>query len=261
MKFCPNCGNKVNPKDNVCSNCGYRLKKPSSDNVNSGSQNSSQFPTRTIHQNTQLPKKKHTAYKVFITLGLLAVLGEGGYIAYQHFNQSSSSQVIQSTSSSSNSSNSSASTSSAESNQASDSNSTSQSNGYWNSDKESKFESFFADWSAGMNQDYTKYTGGQLRTASGSEFPAMFDRFDVNDKPVTIGLSKNGEGNNDYNVVAIYNHNSHTAPAAGHITYFFAFHNGEPVVLVDQTTNGDRIKATVTENKKLSDGFDRIANE
>lgn len=257
MKFCPNCGNKVNPENNVCSNCGYRLKqKNTGESQQPAQQAQGQYPSRsTMHSNNQqVPKKKHTAYKVFITLGILAVLGEGGYIAYQHFNQSSSSQMMTTSSSSSSTNNS----TSGESSQASSS--SSQSNGYWNNEKEAKFESFFADWSRGMDQDYTKYTGGQLKTASGSEFPAMFDRFDVNDQPVSIGLSNNGEGNNDYNVVAMYNYNKPGAPGTMHITYFFAFHNGEPVVLVDQSTNGSRIKATVTENKKLSDGFAQIAN-
>ncbi|QNQ82875.1 DUF4767 domain-containing protein [Lactobacillus sp. PV012] len=258
MKFCPNCGNKVKPEDNVCSNCGYRLKQKS----NQASQpNSDSYPapaTRTEISRQSPSKKKHTAYKVFITLGILAVLGEGGYIAYQHFNQSSTSQ-IESSANSTNSSSSVTKTSSGKSSQ--ESTTTSQSSGYWNSEKEAKFESFFADWAAGMNQNYTKYTGGQLRTDSGSEFPKMFDRFDVNDEPVSIGMSENGEGNNDYNVVAMYNYNKPGAPGTLHITYFFAFHNGNPVVLVDQSTNGDRIKATETENKKLSEGFVRIANE
>lgn len=256
MKFCPNCGNKVNPEDNVCSNCGYRLKPSNTDNVGQPTQqqNQVQYPTRSTQQNQQTPKKKHTAYKVFITLGILAVLGEVGYIAYQHLNQSSSSQIMSTSSSSSNASNATSGESSSQTK-----NSTSQNEGYWNNEKETKFESFFADWSRGMKQDYTKYTGGQLKTASGSEYPEMFDRFDVNDEPVSIGLSSDGKGNNDYNVVAMYNYNKPGAPGTGHITYFFAFHNGEPVVLVDQTTNGDRVKATVTENKKLSDGFAEIA--
>lgn len=88
------------------------------------------------------------------------------------------------------------------------------------------------------------------------DYPAGFDKFDVDD-PVSIGMDKDGCGSNDYKVVAIYNHGNYEF----HITYFFAFYNGQPVVLVDQTTNGDRIRAKVTNNQKLKAYFTRIAAE
>ena len=55
---------------------------------------------------------------------------------------------------------------------------------------------------------------------------------------------KDERGSNDYNVIAIYNYGNYEF----HVTYFFAFHNGQSVVLVNQTTNGDRIRVKVTNN-------------
>lgn len=44
------------------------------------------------------------------------------------------------------------------------------------------------------------------------------------------------------------------------ITYFFCFHNGKPVALVDQTRDGEP-SAHPTINQDIRDNFARIANE
>ena len=214
----------------------------------------------------QKPTKKSsgTFFKVFIGICILALLGEGGYLLYEHFNDNST-QTIQSdnnASQSSSAANSSTSrdnhdsdTTSSNAQASNSSDSTSNSNDDWNSSKQAKFDDFFDNWAEGMDQDYTKYSGSGTFKAGPTEYPTEFDRFDVDDQPVSIGMSKDGKGNYDYNVVGIYNHGD----GEFHITYFFTFHNGQPVVLVDQTTNGDRIKAKETDNKKLREGFARIA--
>ena len=61
-------------------------------------------------------------------------------------------------------------------------------------------------------------------------------------------------------MVAIYNHDSDRAPLEGHITYFFSFHDGKPIVLVDETTNGDKVMVKETANQDLINGFNSIAN-
>lgn len=109
-----------------------------------------------------------------------------------------------------------------------------------------------------MDQTYEKYDGsGQIKTAAGEEFPKDFDRVAVNGSKVSMSYSPNGKGDSDYNVVAIYNYDKNQG--ASHITYFFAFHNGQPIVLVDETTNGDTVEAKETENKDLINGFNDIA--
>ena len=280
MKFCPNCGHEVKPSDNVCGNCGHRLNPVKSDQVQKQAQqslNSNQpqepAPRRRAQQKAvkkQKPKQKSpkkssgTFFKVFIGLCILALLGEGGYLLYEHFNDNSTQTVQSDNNASQSSSEANSSTSHADhdtnttSNNAQASNSSdssSNSNDGWNSSKQAKFDNFFDNWADGMDQDYTKVNNNGTFKAGPAEYPAAFDKFDVDGEPVTIGMSRDGSGNKDYNVVAVYNHGNYEF----HITYFFAFHNGQPVVLVDQTTNGDRIEAKVTDNKKLREGFARIA--
>ncbi|WP_261976033.1 DUF4767 domain-containing protein [Lactiplantibacillus plantarum] len=67
-----------------------------------------------------------------------------------------------------------------------------------------------------------------------------------------------GKGTHEYNVVAIYNHDGTGPPLPNHITYFFAFRNGSPIVLVDQSRDGTPTLGE-TENVKLKEGFARIA--
>lgn len=128
----------------------------------------------------------------------------------------------------------------------------------WNSDKQDKLDDFFDEWADTMDQEYDKYDGsGQIKTAAGEEFPKDFNRVQVNGKKVSIAYEPDGRGNNEYNVVAIYNYDKDQG--ASHITYFFAFHDGQPIVLVDETTNGDYVQAKETANKDLINGFNAIA--
>lgn len=128
----------------------------------------------------------------------------------------------------------------------------------WNSEKQDKLDDFFDDWADSMDQEYDKYDGDeQLKTAAGEEFPKDFDRVQVNGQKVSMSYEPDGKGNSDYNVVAIYNYDK--GQAASHITYFFAFHDDQPIVLVDETTNGDYVQAKETANKDLINGFNAIA--
>lgn len=128
----------------------------------------------------------------------------------------------------------------------------------WDSEKQDKLDDFFDDWADSMDQEYKKYSGsGQIKTAAGEEFPKEFDRVKVNGQKVTMSYEPDGKGASDYNVVAIYNYDKNEA--ASHITYFFAFHNDQPIVLVDETTNGEYVQAKETANKDLINGFNAIA--
>lgn len=130
-------------------------------------------------------------------------------------------------------------------------------NSLWNASKDAKLETFVNRWSKTMNQDYQKYDGtNEIKTNTGMYYPRALSETVVDGQKGLVGWSSKGDGNYTYNVVAIYNHNGQGT--LGRITYAFAFKDGKPIVLVDQSTNGDPIML-VTQNAKLKAGFDGIA--
>ncbi|MEY8737060.1 DUF4767 domain-containing protein [Lactobacillus sp. AN1001] len=132
----------------------------------------------------------------------------------------------------------------------------------WNKQKDEELQKFISEWQVGMGQSYTKYDGStSLRVLSGTVYPDIFNGGGVymDNNRLSIGWSDNGEGPYDYNVVAIYNYNNSTPPG-GHITYLFAFHNGEPVTLVDQTMD-DKVRVHETQNADVKAAFQRIAGK
>ena len=134
-----------------------------------------------------------------------------------------------------------------------------ESKGLWNSDKDAKLKDFIDQWAPTMNQSYVKYNGKHaLKTSAGTAYPTDLKHVTVNSSNASIGWNKTGNGKYEYNVVAIYNYNE-TASSAKHITYFFAFHNGQPVALVDQSTNGTP-DLLPTQNAEVASGFENIVN-
>lgn len=126
----------------------------------------------------------------------------------------------------------------------------------WNSSKDVKLKQFMNQWAPTMNQSYDKYDGHhELSTNSGMKYPKDLSETTVNGSKNSIGWSGTGKGKYDYNVVALYNDNQ---SGNSHITYAFAFHNGEPVALVDQSTNGTP-NWTPTKNTDVSGNFEQIA--
>lgn len=131
----------------------------------------------------------------------------------------------------------------------------------WDSNKDQQLEAFINSWAPTMNQSYQKYTGGaSLHTIVGTDYPDVFKTmpFEMNGQRISVGYTPTGQGNYDYNVVAIYNYNKRGI-AAGHITYLFAFHNGQPVALVDQTTEGGVTVVKPTANQQVASSFASIA--
>lgn len=128
--------------------------------------------------------------------------------------------------------------------------------GLWDTAKDDKLAAFISDWAPTMNQSYVKYDGhSQIKTASGTTYPRDLNNVIVQGRSDSIGWSRDGTGHYDYNVVAIYNYDGEQAR---HITYFFAFHNGQPIAMVDQSTNGTPdLKAT--QNTKVQENFETIA--
>lgn len=133
----------------------------------------------------------------------------------------------------------------------------------WDNDKEDQLAEFMNDFGDKMDQDYTEYNGEDtLKTDAGQKYPDIFSdtKFKLNGKTIDIGWNPGVTGKDakyDYNVVSIFNYDE--GKVEFHITYLFCFHNGKPVVLVDQTTNGNDVAVEETANKSLKDGFAEIA--
>ena len=89
-----------------------------------------------------------------------------------------------------------------------------------------------------MSQAYTKYNGKTaLKTKLDVKYPKNFAQAKVNGSTsASIGWAPSGKGKCDYNVVAVYNYNQ--PKDLGRTTYAFAFHEGKPVVLINQTMEG-----------------------
>ncbi|APU70982.1 DUF4767 domain-containing protein [Companilactobacillus crustorum] len=129
----------------------------------------------------------------------------------------------------------------------------------WNSDKDVKLKEFINQWAPTMHQSYVKYDGKHsLNISNGTTYPDDLKHVKIGNNNASIGWNKTGKGNYQYNVVAIYNYNENESSLSDHITYFFTFHNGKPIVLVDQTTNGTP-NLFPTENNVLKNGFENIA--
>jgi len=130
----------------------------------------------------------------------------------------------------------------------------------WNNDKDARLKTFISQWAPTMSQSYVEYDGSDsLKTSAGTTYPDDLKQVLIDGNKTSIGWNKKGNGNYKYNVVAIYNYNSTESSAENHITYFFAFHEGQPIVLVDQSTNGTP-NLTATKNATVKSGFENIVN-
>lgn len=133
-------------------------------------------------------------------------------------------------------------------------------NTLWNADKDRQLEEFINNWAPKMNQTYQKFDGiHTLKNSVGARYPADLSQTMVNDESGLIGWSKDGNGAYEYNVVAIYNYNQTVPPLPARITYFFAFHRGHPVALVDESRDGP-LRCFETKNQDVRNNFYRIAN-
>lgn len=128
----------------------------------------------------------------------------------------------------------------------------------WNPSKDGQLEAFMKQWGAQMGQDYRKYAGaGALAEVVAGVDGSGVAHVLVNEAPATLGWSNDGTGTNDYNVVGVYYHEGTVPPLPNHITYFMSLHQGQPVVLVDQSRDGGP-RLTVTQNVDLKNNFAKI---
>ena len=125
----------------------------------------------------------------------------------------------------------------------------------WDTQKDNQLKTFIDQWAPTMQQTYTKYDGkNPLKTSVGTVYPDDLSKVTVEGAKTSIGWSKDGDGQYTYNVVAIYNYDGTKPPLPNHITYFFAFHKGQPIVLVDQSRDGTA-NLLETKNEKVKSSF------
>lgn len=131
----------------------------------------------------------------------------------------------------------------------------------WNTRKADQLKAFMEQWGPTMHQSYEEYDGqNELAVSTGLSYPADLSKELVDGQAGLIGWAPNGEGDYEYNVVAIYNHDGTKPPLPNRITYFFAFHDGKPVVLVDQSRDGDP-SCHLTTNSDLASHFAQIVEK
>ncbi|HIW89032.1 MAG TPA: DUF4767 domain-containing protein [Candidatus Ligilactobacillus excrementipullorum] len=131
----------------------------------------------------------------------------------------------------------------------------------WNDHQDDLLTQFINQWAPKMNQEYTKYDGeASLKVSTGTVYPDDLAKVMVNGNKTTIGMSKDGNGENEYNVVAIYNYDGTKPPLPNHITYIFAFRGDQPVALVDQSRDGVP-DLRPTQNTEVQKSFAQIANQ
>ena len=151
------------------------------------------------------------------------------------------------------------STSSKSSSVASQTTTKAQTNTPWNTSKDQKLKAFIDQWGPTMHQTYTEYDGHTpLKTSVGTTYPDALRQSQISGDAGTIGWSPKGDGNYDYNVVAIFNYNGTQPPLPNRITYVFAFHHGQPVALVDQSRDGGP-GLSETQNTDVKAAFEKIA--
>lgn len=240
MYFCPNCGKQVTKDDQFCPFCGYRLLEDGKND------SQTEQADRSSKKVSIFSNKKYVVIEVIIIV-LLVIFGVVYWNLHrQQSDSTTATPISQSSTKSTQSSNSSVSSTS-ESNKSSS---------LWNSSKGDQLTSFINSWAPTMNQSYAQLAQ--------SDYDFTGQQQLVNGSTADMGWSTDGRGNYDYNVVAVFNYNKNVTAASTkigeyHITYAFAFHDGQPVALVSQTTNG-YTDWTETKNNDVKTNFTKIAD-
>ena len=128
----------------------------------------------------------------------------------------------------------------------------------WSSDQEAQLASFMNRFGTKMKQKYKEYNGQEsIETLAGEKYPDDFNNrtfkmYSDNSKKtetINIGWDPSLKKDYDYHVVSIFNCN--VGNPEQHITYLFSVHDGQPVALVDQTTNGSDCMVKETANQEV----------
>lgn len=267
-RFCGMCGNPLGNDDKFCDKCGHPVapttkgaegtatgvttlaKESMATGANPTPSRLSSSAKKQLKLPHQLGKIQLSSIKRNWLIGAGVVILIVGIFTYLHLqnNAKPSQQEIKSAEQQT-----SQPTASATSDQTS-------ANSLWSAQQAKQLDEFIQSWSPTMHQSYEAYDGRhELSTATGPKYPKDLAREQVDGQTNQLGLSKDGNGKYAYNVVAIYNSNNSKRPLPSRITYFFCYHNGQPVVLVDETRDGEP-SAHPTQNADVAANFNRIAN-
>lgn len=129
----------------------------------------------------------------------------------------------------------------------------------WNYKKDKRLGTYMRSFAAVKDEMLDKYDGkGSVKTSTSGTYPEDFSKAKVAGSKSTIGWEQQGLDKYDYNVVAIYDYHNKDLPIPVPLTYFFAFHDHKPVVLVCDTesTNPQLREA---DGPDLEADFDKIA--
>ncbi|MGV3198499.1 DUF4767 domain-containing protein [Lactobacillus amylovorus] len=135
----------------------------------------------------------------------------------------------------------------------------------WSSDQEAQLASFMNRFGTKMKQKYKEYNGQEsIENLAGEKYPDDFNNrtfkmYSDNSKKtetINIGWDPSLKKDYDYHVVSIFNCN--VGNPEQHITYLFSVHDGQPVALVDQTTNGSDCMVKETANQEVRTAFANI---
>ena len=135
----------------------------------------------------------------------------------------------------------------------------------WTPQKGEQLSFFMADWGQTMNQIYESYQPSNNVNYYGVMLPeALWDgkmHLAVDESQVSSRWSDTGLGEEEYQIVALYSDSDTQDYVSKHV-YLFAYHRGEPVVLMTQQNQGNHennLYFKETQNQTLKEGFRSIA--
>lgn len=131
----------------------------------------------------------------------------------------------------------------------------------WNENKSKELSSFMSSWGESMGQKYKSYTAQESVDFYGLQLPKdIFDdkvKMAVNEQPVSVSWSDDGNGNAEYNLVEVYS-DAESQPYLGKHLYFFTFKDGQPIVLITEQNQGNEknyLHFKETASADLKNGF------
>jgi hypothetical protein len=225
--------------------------------------------SKSLTQSTVKVRSKKNNWVIPAVIGGVIIIGGGGYFAATHLLGDHPTTEVKRSSEARTSNKSSSSTktkSSSNKNKASMADNTQKSDATpgWSSAKLAKLSGLMSQWENTMGQQYQGTYDNQVVDRLGYTFPDMIQngklegKITLNGTVTDVVWDADGKSSGDYQAVAF---------ASGIISgqmyptsYLFVIDHGNPVVYVTQTTNGDVLYFTPTENNDLQSGFEDIVS-
>jgi hypothetical protein len=138
----------------------------------------------------------------------------------------------------------------------------------WDAQKSAQLQAYMQGFSQTMNQNYQSYLPGNSVNLYGVQVPdevlsaAPKMPFAVGQSLRSASWSQTGESTSEYTIVACYS-DAATQPYLGKHVYFFAYHQGQPIVLVTMQNQGmpdGGLHFNETQNQDIKAAFAEIAN-